>query len=328
MKTLIQNYSSGQISIENLPYPKIREDEILIKTSFSAVSLGTEASMINLAKKNIFGKALERPDLVKRVLDKAKQTSFSEAIQMSLNKLDTPVPLGYSASGRVIEVGKKIKNFKEGDFVSAIGSGFASHSEYIVVPEMMLAHAKENFLKESAFGMLGCISMHACRLSNVQLGGSSVAVLGSGLLGNISSQILKAYGSDVISYDPNEFKSNLLKKNGIKSFNFEEEFNTYIKSKYSTGVDLVIIACAVQNNKPLIHALDVIKNNGSIVVLGNLDISIDRQLMWEKQASIIVSKSGGYGALDPRYEVQGEDYPEDIIKWTQERNLKEFIRLI
>tara|TARA_B000000565_G_scaffold190319_1_gene145115 strand:- start:683 stop:2800 length:2118 start_codon:yes stop_codon:yes gene_type:complete len=328
MKTLIQNYSSGQISIENLPYPKIREDEILIKTSFSAVSLGTEASMINLAKKNIFGKALERPDLVKRVLDKAKQTSFSEAIQMSLNKLDTPVPLGYSASGRVIEVGKKIKNFKEGDFVSAIGSGFASHSEYIVVPEMMLAHAKENFLKESAFGMLGCISMHACRLSNVQLGGSSVAVLGSGLLGNISSQILKAYGSDVISYDPNEFKSNLLKKNGIKSFNFEEEFNTYIKSKYSTGVDLVIIACAVQNNKPLIHALDVIKNNGSIVVLGNLDISIDRQLMWEKQASIIVSKSGGYGALNPRYEVQGEDYPEDIIKWTQERNLKEFIRLI
>ena len=170
---------------------------------------------------------------------------------MSLNKLDTPVPLGYSASGRVIEVGKKIKNFKDGDFVSAIGSGFASHSEYIVVPEMMLAHTNENILKESAFGMLGCISMHACRLSNIQLGGSSVAVLGSGLLGNISSQILKAYGSDVISYDPNKFKSNFLKKNGIKSFNLEEEFNSFIKSKYSSGVDLVIIACAVQNNKPL-----------------------------------------------------------------------------
>ena len=328
MKTLIQNYSSGEISIENLPEPKIRDDEILVKTSFSAVSLGTESSMINLAKKNIIKKAIDRPDLVKRVLDKAKQTSFSEAIKMSFNKLDTPVPLGYSASGKVVEVGKKIRNFKVGDFVSAIGSGFASHSEYIVVPEIMLAHVKEDILKESAFGMIGCISMHACRLSNVQLGGSSVAVIGSGLLGNVSSQILKAYGSDVVSYDPNKNKSEALKKFGIGSFHLEEDFNSYLKSKYPSGLDSVIIACAVENNKPLVQALEIVKNNGSIVILGNLDISIDRQLMWEKQASIIVSKSGGYGALEYKYEINGNDYPEDIIKWTQERNLKEFIRLI
>ncbi len=328
MKTLIQNYSSGKISIEELPFPTIREDEVLVETYYSAVSLGTEMSMVNLAKKNLLQKAISRPDLVKKVIDKVKQTSLTEAIKMSLNKLDSPIPLGYSASGKVIDVGKNIKNFKKGDFVAAVGSNLASHSEYIVLPEIMLAQTTQENLKESSFGMLGCISMHACRLCNLQLGGASIGVLGSGILGNLCSQILKAYGSNVVSYDPNIFKANELNNLKINSFSDEEKFKSFVNSSVTRGLDSVIIACNVNDNKPLLDALEIVKPNGTIIILGNLDISIDRQLMWEKQVSIRVSKAGGFGALEDSYENKGIDYPEDIIKWTQERNLIEFIRLI
>ncbi|GIS23001.1 MAG: hypothetical protein CM15mP123_09030 [Gammaproteobacteria bacterium] len=192
----------------------------------------------------------------------------------------------------------------------------------------MLAQTTQENLKESSFGMLGCISMHACRLCNLQLGGASIGVLGSGILGNLCSQILKAYGSNVVSYDPNIFKANELNNLKINSFSDEEKFKSFVNSSVTRGLDSVIIACNVNDNKPLLDALEIVKPNGTIIILGNLDISIDRQLMWEKQVSIRVSKAGGFGALEDSYENKGIDYPEDIIKWTQERNLIEFIRLI
>ncbi len=329
MKTLIQKYSNGDISIEELPNPHPLPNEIVVKNFYSAVSIGTEASIIKLAKKSLIGKAIDRPDLVRRVLQKVSQTGLLETMSEVFNRLDSPFPLGYSASGEVIAKGSQVKKFKVGDFVSIIGEDSANHSELNVCPENMAHKINKDFIKESAFGMLGCISMNAVRLIRTQLGGASIAVIGAGILGNITSQILTAYGAKVFVYDPNETKLRFLSNNpNIKTFSNKKTFlDNTLKENDFTGVDGAIISCGVKTNEPIIDAINISRPSGEIILLGVADISIDRNLLWEKELSFIVSKAGGPGSLDRDYE-RGQDYPNNIKKWTQSRNLAEFVNLI
>ncbi|MAX49379.1 MAG: hypothetical protein CMD75_00920 [Gammaproteobacteria bacterium] len=329
MKTLIQKYSNGDISIEELPNPHPLSNEIVVKTSYSAVSIGTEASIIRLAKKSLIGKAIDRPDLVRRVFQKINQTGFLETMSEVFNRLDSPFPLGYSASGEVIAKGSQVKKFNIGDFVSIIGANSANHSEMNVCPDNMAHKINKDFAKDSAFGMLGCISMNAVRLIKTQLGGSSIAVIGAGILGNITSQILSAYGAKVFVYDPNETKLKFLSDNpNIKTFSNKKSFlDITLKENDFTGVDGVIISCGVKTNEPIIDAINISRASGEIVLLGVADISVDRNLLWEKELSFVVSKAGGPGSLNEDYE-RGKDYPNNIKKWTQSRNLAEFINLI
>ncbi len=328
MKSLIQNYSNGKISLEEIPTPKTSGSQILVKNSYSVVSIGTEGSMVKLAKKSIIGKALARPDLVRRVFQKLSQTSLKETTQIVLNKLDTPINLGYSASGVVAEVGPKVTGYKKGDFVSIIGSGFATHSEYNLVPASMCSKIEEEFLKESSFGMLGCIAMHATRQFRFNLNGKNIAILGSGLLGNLATQILNSYGAQTFSYDPSEEKSEVLLNMGFNSSSDSSNLEKFAKKLRFGGFDGVLLACAVNDNKPLQQALDILRVNGEIVIMGVVDIKLDRNEMWEKQASIIVSKAGGFGALDDDHYSSKENHSLDSIKWTEKNNLDEINRLI
>lgn len=323
MKSLNQNYSSGKITIADIPMPKIGDSEVLIKNINSAVSLGTEGSLVKLAKKNILEKALERPDLVRRVFQKLKQTDLKETTTMVLNRLDSPINLGYSASGIIHEIGKNVRFLKKGDLVAYIGAGTATHSEFNAAHEDKCTLLSSDILKEGSMGMLGCIAMHSIRHFRFNLEKSKVVVLGSGLLGNIASQILKAYGAEVVAFDPSEHKTKIINELDIKGFNNKESFESFIKSSPQKP-DGVLIACAVDHNGPLIEAVDYVKNDGEIVIMGVVDIKVDRNLLWEKQASIVVSKAGGFEEVSKKNSAITNQYEK---KWTEQMNLKEFISL-
>jgi len=330
MVQLIQNYKTGKLELVDVPIPKCGSNYLLIKNVSSLVSIGTERSIIDLGKKSLLGKAKARPDLVKRFLDKANKEGFLKTFQEALGRLDTPTPLGYSSAGIVVEVGKNVHKFAVGDRVACIGAGYASHAEYIAVPEHLCSRIPEGVgFDEASFGMLGIIALHGIRTANLTFG-ERVAVIGLGLLGLLTVQMLKAYGCVVVGFDIDPTKVELSKNLGIDlAVTDVEEFKN-IAEKYTEGygADAVIITAATKSEEPIHLAVELARFRGRIVVVGVADIHPNRNEMWHKEVEIIVSKAAGPGSLDPLYENKGIDYPLGYIRWTENRNLQEFLRLI
>ena len=330
MLQIIQNYRTGKIELADVPVPNCSSNCILVKNVASLISIGTEKSIIELGKKSLLGKAKARPDLLKRFLDKAKKEGFLKTFQEALGRLDNPTPLGYSSAGIVVEVGKNIHKFSPGDRVACIGAGYASHAEYITMPEHLCCKIPDNVsFEEASFGMLGIIALHGIRCANLTFG-ENVAVIGLGLLGLLSIQILKAYGCKVIGFDIDSSKVNLSKEIGIDyAYSDIEEFKNRVdKFTNGYGADAVIITASSRSNEPVNVAVEISRMKGRIVLVGVADIHPDRNEMWHKEVEILVSKAGGPGIFDPFYEQKGIDYPIGYIRWTENRNLEEFLRLI
>jgi predicted dehydrogenase len=330
MLQIIQNYRTGKIELADVPVPHCGSNSILVKNISSLISIGTERAIIDLGKKSLLGKAKARPDLVKRFLDKAKKEGFWKTFQEALGRLDNPTPLGYSSAGIVVEAGKNVHKFSPGDSVACIGAGYASHSEYITVPENLCCKLPDNVsFEEASFGMLGIIALHGIRCAKLTFG-ERVAVIGLGLLGLLTVQILKAYGGVVIGFDIDPSKVELAKKLGIDCAVTEiEDFKT-ITERYTNGygADAVIITAATKSDEPVHLAVEISRYAGRIVIVGVADIHPERNEMWHKEVEIIVSKAAGPGSLDPIYENKGIDYPIGFVRWTENRNLEEFLRLL
>ena len=330
MKQVIQNYRTGEIEIADVPVPLCSANRILVKNIASLISLGTERSIIALAQKNLLGKAKARPDLVKRFVDKAKKEGFVKTFKEALGRLDNPVSLGYSSAGIVVEAGRNVSKFLPGNRVACIGAGYASHAEYITVPENLCYMIPDNVtFEEASFGMLGIIALHGIRCGKVTFG-ESVVVIGLGLLGLLSIQILKAYGCRVIGFDIDSSKVDLAKKLGIHNvFTDVDEFKNGVdKFTSGFGADAVIITAATESNEPVHLGVEISRYGGRVVIVGVADIHPQRNEMWHKEVEIIVSKAGGAGTFDPIYENKGIDYPIGYVRWTENRNLEEFLRLI
>ncbi|WP_181406013.1 bi-domain-containing oxidoreductase [Thermodesulfovibrio sp. Kuro-1] len=330
MLQLIQNYRTGKLELADVPVPNISANTILVKNYASLISIGTERSIIELGRKSLFGKARSRPDLVKRFLDKAKKEGFLKTFQEALGRLDNPVPLGYSSAGVVVEVGRNIHKFAPGDKVACIGAGYASHAEYITVPENLCCRIPDDVsFEEASFGMLGIIAMHGIRCGNLTFG-ERVAVIGLGLLGLLTIQILKAYGCMVMGFDIDVSKVEMARKLGVDAVSSDAEDFKNLVDKYTDGfgADAVIITAATKSDAPINLAVDIARFRGRIVVVGVADIHPDRNELWHKEVEIIVSKAAGPGSLDPVYENKGIDYPTGYIRWTENRNLEEFLRLV
>ena len=330
MQQLIQNYKTGKMELVDVPMPHCGSNSVLVKNIASLVSIGTERSIIDLGKKSLLGKAKARPDLVKRFLDKAQKEGFVKTFYEALGRLDTPTPLGYSSAGVVVQAGKNVHKFSVGDRVACIGAGYASHAEYITVPEHLCARIPQgvNF-EEASFGMLGIIALHGIRCANLTFG-ERVAVIGLGLLGLLTVQILKSYGCVVVGFDIDHDKVMMAKQLGIDiAVNDIEEFKN-ITDKYTEGfgADAVIITAATKSDEPIHLAVEITRFRGRVVVVGVADIHPNRNEMWHKEVEIIVSKAAGPGSLDPIYENKGIDYPMGYVRWTENRNLQEFLRLI
>lgn len=329
MKQIIQNYRTGEVKLVETDIPRCSADTIIVRNRASLLSLGTERAMIELGRKSLLGKAKARPDLVRRFVEKAKKEGLIKTFEEALTRLDEPVPLGYSSSGVVVEVGQNINRFAPGDRVACIGAGYASHAEYIRIPENLCAPLPPNVsFEQASFGMLGIIALHGIRCGNLTFG-TSVAVIGLGLLGQLCLQILKAYGFRVIATDLDEEKVRLSSRSGADvSVALSDFKRTCERFTVGHGVDAVILAVATDSEAPMHMAVEVSRFGGRIVCIGVTDIHPHRNELWQKEVEIIVSRAGGPGSFDPVYENKSIDYPLGYVRWTENRNLEEFLRLV
>lgn len=330
MKAIVQSYRSGLVQVADVPAPRCPTNGILVRTTASLVSIGTERSMIELGQKSLFGKARARPDLFKRALEKAQREGYWKTFQESLARLDMPIPLGYSLAGIVVEAGTGAHGFSPGDRVACVGHPYASHAEFASVPVNMACHIPDNVTEEeAAFSMLGAIAMHGVRSTQLSFGGT-VAVVGLGLLGILAAQILRAYGCQVVGMDPDSSKIQLCKELGIADVvttNHDLQ-EVVLRRTKGGGCDAVIIAAATKSAEPVSMAVGLCRQRGRVVILGVADIHPDRNEMWKNEVDIVVSKAGGLGALDPIYEMDGIDLPIGVARWTQGRNVEEFLHLV
>lgn len=330
MKQVIQNYQSGRVTLEDVPVPVCVPGTLIVKNHASLLSLGTERSIIELGKKSIIGKAQARPDLVRRFFEKSKQEGLGKTVQEAFDRLNMSIPLGYSAAGTVVEVGSNVHSFLPGYRIACIGQGYASHAEYIRVPERLCMHLPNNVsFEEGSFGMLGGIALHGIRSATLTFG-ESVLVIGLGLLGLLTIQIARAYGCRVFGTDVDANKIALVQQmcpDGF--FGTAEELKSRLSNQVGEGFcDAVIIATATSDDSPIHLAIDCLRLRGRIVVVGVLDIHPHRNDLWRKEIEIIVSRAAGPGSSDHNYEVRGDDYPSGLVRWTEQRNLEEFIRLV
>ncbi|NDY83464.1 Gfo/Idh/MocA family oxidoreductase [Orrella sp. NBD-18] len=330
MKQVVQSYKTGDVTLRDVPVPQCGGKRILVRNTCSLISLGTERSTIELGRKSLMGKAASRPDLVRRAWDKAKKEGFLKTWQEAMGRLDTPTPLGYSSAGIVEQCGTAATEFSPGDRVACIGQGFASHADFVSIPVNLACRVPEGVsAEEASFGMLGIIALHGIRSANLTFG-SRVVVMGLGLLGLLTIQMLRAYGCEVIALDPSLDKIELAKKYGFQQVTTDTEELTRLSDTFTGGygADAVIITAASKDRGPVDLAVQLCRPKGRIVVVGTADIHPDRNELWLKEIDLVVSKAAGPGSLDPLYELEGLELPIGEVRWTQKRNLQEFLRLL
>ena len=330
MKQVIQNYKTGELNLVETPIPAAKSGGILVRNINSLVSAGTEKLMIDLAKKSLLGKAKARPDLVKQVINKIKSDGLMEAYRQAMGRLDTPIPLGYSCAGRIEQVGKDAGEFQKGDRVACFGNGYASHAEMVYVPKNLAVKIPDDVsYEEAAFVALGAIALHAVRCADVSLG-ENVAVIGLGLLGLLTIQLLNASGCNVFGIDLMEDKVELSKQLGAKegvgpNENTVEQIDSLTDGN---GVDSVIIFASTESNQPIELAAEIARERANIVVPGMVGLDIPRNVFYEKELNLVVSRSTGPGIYDPDYEEKGQDYPISYVRWTEKRNMRQFLELV
>ncbi len=331
MKQVIQSYKDGKISLAEVPEPACKAGGVLVRTVASLISVGTEKLMIEMGQKSLLGKARARPDLVRQAWAKAQKEGFISVYKEAMNRLDEPIPLGYSAAGVVLEVGAGVPDFQPGDGVAVAGAGFAAHAEVVWVPENLCRPIPAGVdFEAAAFGMLGCIALHGVREAGLTLGERAV-VIGLGLLGLLSVQFLKAQGCRVIGVDLDRRKCELAQGLGADlalvpgEDDVEEAVANFTGGR---GADAVLILSASRDHRPLRLAESLARARARLVLVGVAELSLTREVFWQKELTFSVSKAGGPGSIAPRYEAKGFDYPMAYVRWTEGRNLEAFLDLI
>jgi len=331
MKQLLQNYKTGELKIAEVPAPALQPGGILVKNHYSLVSAGTERAAIEFAKQSLVEKARSRPDLLKQVLNKIKTDGLISTYHAAMQRLGEPLPLGYSCAGEVIEVGQEVEGFNKGDLVACGGGGYASHAEVVYVPKNLVAKVPNNVTaKEAAFVTLGAIAMQGVRRAELTPG-ERVAVIGLGLVGQLTVQILNAYGFPVLGLDISRRQVEKALNLGLQEGAVIGEDNVEkVASAFSNGrgVDAVIITAATKSNEPVELAGRICRDKGRVSAVGNIGLNIPRSIYYEKELDLRVSRSYGPGRYDPNYEERGIDYPIGYVRWTEKRNMEEFLRLI
>ncbi len=321
MKQLIQNLKTGETLLTEVPVPKTRRGNVLIKTHRSLVSLGTERMLVEFGQANLISKAKQQPDKVKQVLDKIKSDGLLPTLEAVFNKLDEPLPLGYCNAGEVIEVGKEVTEFKIGDRVISNGP----HAEVVSVPKNLVARIPEGIsYEEASFTVIGSIGLQGIRLLNPTYS-ETVVVIGLGLIGLITSQLLLANGCNVIGFDFDAGKIELAKKIGVNAYKVNEnldQVDVVMNLTNNIGSDAVIITASTKSNEVIKNAAMMSRKRGRIVLVGVVGLNINRSDFYEKELSFQVSCSYGPGRYDENYENKGNDYPIGFVRWTEKRNFE------
>jgi predicted dehydrogenase len=327
MKSVIRDGRSMP-RVEDVPRPAGRPGHALVRTLVSLVSAGTERSATAFAGMSLAAKAARRPDLVRQVMDKVRRDGIWEAQRAVRTRLAVAESLGYSAAGVVEEDGTGLNLV--GTLVACAGGGHAGHAEVNLVPRNLLAVVPPGVSAEdAAFATVGSVALHAVRLSRGSLG-DHVAVLGLGLLGQLTAQLLRAAGCNVFGLDPQAARADLAADLGCHHVATDPSaFERLVHERTrDRGVDMVVIAASAQNNGPATTATAIARGRGRIVVLGDTQLHLDRRSLYEKELKLVVSRSYGPGRYDRDYEERGVDYPYEYVRWTLGRNLEAFLRLV
>jgi predicted dehydrogenase/threonine dehydrogenase-like Zn-dependent dehydrogenase len=325
LQQVVQSIRTGRLKLENVPEPVARPGQLLIANQASVISAGTEKIVMELARKSLLGKALERPDQVRRVLEKLRNEGILNTISQVRAKLDEPMTMGYSSTGVVLACGAGVQGFKPGDRVASNGP----HGEVVCVPKNLCAAVPEGVPPEhAAFGVLGAIALQGVRLSKAALG-ETVLVIGLGLIGQITVALLKAAGVRVLGMDLDAAKCQLaVDKMGASVASPEISPGQILDLTRGLGADAVLITASTKSRSPMDFACQAVRAKGRIVLVGVIGLELDRRPFYFKEIEFVVSCSYGPGRYDPSYEEHGHDYPPAYVRWTEQRNIQAVLDLM
>jgi predicted dehydrogenase/threonine dehydrogenase-like Zn-dependent dehydrogenase len=327
MKQLFLMINDGLVKLIDTPVPTVKDNYVLVETLYSVISAGTERGLASFGGKNLIQKALERPDQVKKVWEKISTDGLLTTVESAFARLNEPMPMGYSAVGKVVSCGRGVTEVEKGDLVAMAGQAY--HSEVNRVNKNLIVKIPTEMTdyRQGALCALGGISLQGIHQAQV-VPGETVAVIGLGLLGHIVARILNAYGCDVIGYDVVD-KS--LTGTRLQAFVSSSDGNAADITKSLTkgrGVDKVIITASANSNEPMDLAAAIARDKAIICMIGVTQMNIDRRPYYEKELTFTIARSYGPGRYDPNYEEKGVDYPIGQVRFTEGRNMEEFIRLI
>ena len=327
MKQIIQDLKKGDTLLEEVPVPRVKSGSVLIKTTRTLVSLGTERMLVDFGKANFIQKARQQPDKVKMVLDKVKTDGLRPTLEAVFNKLGQPLPLGYCNVGKVVAVGKGVSEFSIGDRVASNGN----HAEYVCVPKNLVAKIPDNVSDDEAtFTVIGAIGLQGIRLLEPTFG-ETIVVVGLGLIGLITAELLLANGCNVIGFDFDSEKIKIAKEKGITAINPSDGTDQvkFVES-YTNGIgaDGVIITASSKSNEIISQSANMCRKRGRIILVGVIGLDISRADFYEKEISFQVSCSYGAGRYDEEYEQKGHDYPIGYVRWTEKRNFEAVLNAI
>lgn len=328
MLQVVQNQKNGEMVVEELPAPNCVDGGILVQVSYSLISAGTEKVSVTNAQGSLLERAKKQPDQVKLVIDTVKQHGVVSTYKRVKNKLDSYKSLGYSASGVVIE--SRTDDFKVGDRVAVAGAGYANHAEIVSIPKnLAVLLPGEVKLEDAAYTTVATIAMQGFRQANPKLG-ETVAVIGLGLIGQITVQLLKAAGCRVVGLDINEKLFSSAKKYGcdVCYQSSSKEIDRIMSFSRGNGCDSVIITAGTDSNEPLQLAMDICRQKGNVVIVGAVGMDLKRHPFYKKEINLKISCSYGPGRYDSSYEEDGHDYPIAYVRWTENRNMISFIDML
>ncbi|HEX7771840.1 MAG TPA: zinc-binding alcohol dehydrogenase, partial [Pyrinomonadaceae bacterium] len=326
----MQNRKTGRPFVGEVPVPVLQKGRVLVRTVASLISAGTERAAVELVSKGLVQEARQRPDLVKAVVAKVKNEGLLNTFASVRDKMAASQALGYSAAGIVAAVADDVSEFRVGDRVACAGVGFASHAEVLSVPKNLCAHLPEGVSFESgAYGTLGAIALQGVRLAEPTLG-ESVVVIGLGLVGQLTVQLLKANGCRVFGLDLDQSRVLLALELGadkaiVSNDDAAREVETWTRGH---GADAVLITAATDSNQPIELAAQASRLKGRVIVVGMTGMDIPRPPFFSRELKLIISMSYGPGRYDPEYEERGHDYPLPYVRWTEKRNIESFLELI
>jgi predicted dehydrogenase/threonine dehydrogenase-like Zn-dependent dehydrogenase len=321
LKQILQSLKTGATEVAKLPCPSVKRGQLLIRTSHTLVSAGTERMLVEFGKAGWIDKARQQPDKVRMVLDKIKTDGLQPTIEAVFNKLDQPLPLGYCNVGRVAEVGVGVSGFAVGDRVISNGK----HAEVVSVPINLCAKVPDAVPDEvAAFTVLGAIALQGIRLVQPTLG-EAVVVIGLGPVGLMTVQLLRANGCRVLGLDFDKDKLELARQFGAEVVDLaagQDPVKAAESFSRGRGVDAVIVTAATKRSEPMHQAALMCRKRGRIVLVGVTGLELSRDDFFKKELTFQVSASYGPGRYDPNYEEKGQDYPVGFVRWTEQRNFE------
>jgi predicted dehydrogenase/NADPH:quinone reductase-like Zn-dependent oxidoreductase len=329
VKQVLQS-RGGLTTVRDVPAPACPPAGVLVRNAFSVISPGTEGARVALAHKSLLAKARERPDLVQKVIDRARREGLRATRQAVRRQLAMEMPIGYSSAGNVIEVGPRTSGVVPGDAVACCGGGHANHAEIVALPRNQIALVPDGVtLDHAAFSTIAAVALHGLRLAEFSLG-ERIVVIGCGLVGQLACRLASTAGARVVAMDIDRDRVAAALAGGADhGVTIDDRAEDVVRTVTSgVGADAVLVTAAADTNAPLLLATDVARDRGRVVLVGAMPISFPREHLYEKELSFRVSRSYGPGRYDVEYEEHGLDYPIGYVRWTEQRNLETVLELM